>query len=44
MYAIRSYYAEDSELLIENLVDVKNKSVLDVGTGSGIQAISYNFV
>ncbi|MBA2860152.1 HemK2/MTQ2 family protein methyltransferase [Methanococcus maripaludis] len=32
--------AEDSELLIENLVDVKNKSVLDVGTGSGIQAIN----
>ncbi|MBA2851900.1 release factor glutamine methyltransferase [Methanococcus maripaludis] len=32
--------AEDSELLIENLVDVKNKTVLDVGTGSGIQAIN----
>jgi len=32
--------AEDSELLIENLVDVKNRTVLDVGTGSGIQAIN----
>lgn len=32
--------AEDSELLIENLVDVKNKTVLDMGTGSGIQAIN----
>ncbi|AVB76440.1 HemK2/MTQ2 family protein methyltransferase [Methanococcus maripaludis] len=32
--------AEDSELLIENLVDVQNKTVLDVGTGSGIQAIN----
>ena len=32
--------AEDSELLINNLVDVKNKTVLDVGTGTGIQAIN----
>jgi len=32
--------AEDSELLMENLVDVKNKLVLDVGTGTGIQAIN----
>ncbi|AEF96833.1 HemK2/MTQ2 family protein methyltransferase [Methanotorris igneus] len=32
--------AEDSELLMENLVDVKNKVVLDVGTGTGIQAIN----
>ena len=32
--------AEDSELLINNLVNVKNKTVLDVGTGTGIQAIN----
>ena len=32
--------AEDSELLLNNLVDVKNKTVLDVGTGTGIQAIN----
>ncbi|MDK2790669.1 MAG: release factor glutamine methyltransferase [Methanothermococcus sp.] len=32
--------AEDSELLIDNLVDVKDKTVLDVGTGTGIQAIN----
>ncbi|MCS3901924.1 HemK2/MTQ2 family protein methyltransferase [Methanococcus voltae] len=32
--------AEDSELLFNNLKDVKNKTVLDVGTGSGIQALS----
>ncbi|MCS3922907.1 release factor glutamine methyltransferase [Methanococcus voltae PS] len=32
--------AEDSELLYKNLKDVKNKTVLDIGTGSGIQALS----
>ena len=32
--------AEDSELLINNLTEVKNKTVLDVGTGTGIQAIN----
>ncbi|WP_292460168.1 HemK2/MTQ2 family protein methyltransferase [Methanothermococcus sp.] len=32
--------AEDSELLLDNLVNVKNKIVLDVGTGTGIQAIN----
>ncbi len=32
--------SEDSELLINNLVDVKNKTVLDMGTGTGIQAIN----
>ncbi|MBW9223505.1 50S ribosomal protein L11 methyltransferase [Methanothermococcus sp. SCGC AD-155-E23] len=32
--------AEDSILLMENLVDVRGKKVLDMGTGSGIQAIN----
>ncbi|WP_456471826.1 HemK2/MTQ2 family protein methyltransferase [Methanocaldococcus sp.] len=31
--------AEDTFLLLKNLVDVKNKRVLDVGTGTGILAI-----
>ncbi len=32
--------AEDSRLLMENLVNVKNKVVLDMGTGTGVQAIN----
>ncbi len=32
--------SEDSELLVNNLVNVKNKTVLDVGTGTGIQSIN----
>jgi len=31
---------EDSILLMENLVDVRGKKVLDMGTGTGIQAIN----
>ncbi|GBF36365.1 MAG TPA: methyltransferase domain-containing protein [Methanothermococcus okinawensis] len=32
--------AEDSILLMDNLVDVRGKKVLDMGTGTGIQAIN----